>query len=396
VESEFRFAGSDARTAAASGQGLSQMYQAARIKISRVEARIVRTPISVPVRSSFGMMRERPAVYLRVTDTDGAQGFGEVWCNFPSVAAEHRGRLAQEVIGPILIESGEIELKGVFAHLMRRLHVMAIQSGEWGPFRQVAAGIDAACHDLAARRAQLPLWRFLGGKGQGSINAYASGIGPETPAEVATTFAARGHTSFKLKVGFGTEVDIRSLGAIRSALASDHTLFVDANQAWRPEDARAGILLCADHGAVWMEEPIAADRSLAEWTDLAGDTPVALAGGENINLLDDFKTMIDAKIFRYVQPDVAKWGGVSGCLEVARLALDAGLTYCPHFLGGGIGLMASAHLLAAAGGDGLLEVDTNPNPDRDAIIGDALPLDAGVIQLSDAPGIGIEPDWTRC
>ena len=117
----------------------------------------------MPVRASFGMMRDRPAVYLRVTDTDGAEGFGEVWCNFPSVGAEHRARLAQEVIGPLLIESGELELDGVFAHLMQRLHVMAVQSGEWGPFRQVAAGIDAACHDLAARKARLPLWRFLGG-----------------------------------------------------------------------------------------------------------------------------------------------------------------------------------------------------------------------------------------
>jgi L-alanine-DL-glutamate epimerase-like enolase superfamily enzyme len=90
---------------------------------------------------------------------------------------------------------------------------------------------------------------------------------------------------------------------------------------------------------------------------------------------------------------VAKWGGVSGCLEAARLALGAGMIYCPHFLGSGIGLMASAHLLAAAGGDGLLEIDVNPNPHRDALVGGALPLVAGSIQLSEAAGIGIEPDW---
>jgi D-galactarolactone cycloisomerase len=142
-----------------------------------------------------------------------------------------------------------------------------------------------------------------------------------------------------------------------------------------------------------MEEPIEADRSLSEWTALAKASPVALAGGENINLSADFNTMIGARIFGYVQPDVAKWGGVSGCLEVAKLALGAGQTYCPHFLGGGIGLMASAHLLAAAGGNGMLEMDVNPNPDRDAMIGGALPLNAGMIQLSAAPGIGIEPDW---
>src|SRR6266851_5043008 len=124
------------------------IHQSARIRIARIETRVVRTPIAVPIRTSFGVMGDRPAVFVKVTDADGAEGFGEVWCNFPSVGAEHRARLADHVIGPLLIESGELELRGVFAHLMQRLHVLAIQSGEWGPFRQVSAGIDAACHDL--------------------------------------------------------------------------------------------------------------------------------------------------------------------------------------------------------------------------------------------------------
>lgn len=372
---------------------MTDLYRSARARIARIEAKVVRTPIAVPVRTSFGIMRDRPAVFLKVTDSDGAEGFGEVWCNFPSVGAEHRARLADEVIGPLLIASGELELRGVFAHLMRRLHVLAIQSGEWGPLCQVAAGCDAACHDLAARKARLPLWRFLAGTGSGKIRVYASGIGPENPAEVAAAAISRGHTGFKLKVGFGDDTDRRSLAAIRAALSAGHMLMTDANQGWRFDDARNGIGLCADHAAAWIEEPIAADRPLHEWNTLATQSPIALAGGENVNRIADFEALIGGKIFGFVQPDVAKWGGVSGCLGVARLALGAGALYCPHFLGGAIGLMASAHLLAAAGGDGLLEIDVNPNPDRDALVGGALPLLDGSIQLSEAAGIGIAPDW---
>jgi D-galactarolactone cycloisomerase len=371
----------------------TELYRSARLRIARIETKIVRTPIAVPIRTSFGIMRDRPALFLRVTDTDGAEGFGEVWCNFPSVGAEHRARLADEVIGPLLIESGELELHGVFAHLMQCLHVLAIQSGEWGPFGHVAAGLDAACHDLAARKARLPLRRFLNGSATGKIRAYASGIGPEAPAALAASAISRGHTAFKLKVGFGRETDLNSLTAIRSALAPSHRLMADANQGWGFDDAIDGIRLCADHGAVWIEEPIAADRTLAEWTTLAKESPIALAGGENISRLSNFDAAIAGGVFGYLQPDVAKWGGVSGCLEVARRALGAGMIYCPHFLGSGIGLMASAHLLAAAGGDGLLEIDVNPNPHRDALVGGALPLVAGFIELSEAAGIGIEPDW---
>jgi D-galactarolactone cycloisomerase len=372
---------------------MTTSHPSARVRIEKIETRVVRTPIDVPIRTSFGVMRDRPALFLKLTDSDGAEGFGEIWCNFPSVGAEHRARLATEVIAPLLIGSGELELSSVFAHLMRRLHILAVQSGEWGPFWQVAAGIDAACHDLAARKERLPLWRFLDASGSGRIRAYASGIGPETPAEVAEAAARRGHTAFKLKVGFGADTDLKSLAEIRSVLAAGHTLLTDANQGWNFEDARRGVRMCADHGAGWIEEPMAADRPLGEWSALAKDSPIALAGGENINRLSDFEAVIAGKIFGYLQPDCAKWGGVSGCLAAARLALAAGVTYCPHFLGSGIGLMTSAHLLAAAGGNGLLEMDVNPNPHRDALIGGALPVVAGWIDLSEAAGIGIEPDW---
>jgi L-alanine-DL-glutamate epimerase-like enolase superfamily enzyme len=80
---------------------------------------------------------------------------------------------------------------------------------------------------------------------------------------------------------------------------------------------------------------------------------------------------------------------------VLRRARQAGLAYCPHFLGAGIGLLASAHLLAAEGGGGLLEVDANPNPLRSELSGVlSHPVD-GRCRLGEKPGLGIEPDLAR-
>ena len=93
-----------------------------------------------------------------------------------------------------------------------------------------------------------------------------------------------------------------------------------------------------------------------------------------------------------VQPDIAKWGGISGCWPVIRRAQAAGLRYCPHYLGAGVGLLASGHLLAAAGGDGALEVDANDNPLR-TLLSPALDrVDDGWADLGEAPGIGVTPD----
>jgi len=50
------------------------------------------------------------------------------------------------------------------------------------------------------------------------------------------------------------------------------------------------------------------------------------------------------------------------------------------------------HLLAGAGGDGLLEVDANDNPLRDRFCGAVGTINDGKITLTEAPGLGIEPD----
>ena len=94
-----------------------------------------------------------------------------------------------------------------------------------------------------------------------------------------------------------------------------------------------------------------------------------------------------------MQPDVGKWGGISGCLAVAQRAQSRGVIFCPHWLAGGVGLAASLHLRAALGPQGFAEVDANPNPLREEVF--PLVPREGWVTLSDAPGIGVAPDLAR-
>ena len=110
-------------------------------------------------------------------------------------------------------------------------------------------------------------------------------------------------------------------------------------------------------GLDWLEEPLRADMPWDTWKELAASTTIPLAAGENVAGGGAFDAALAAGALRVVQPDLAKWGGFSGCLPVAKAIRAAGKRFCPHYLGGGIGLLASAHLLAAAGGDGLLEIE---------------------------------------
>lgn len=330
-------------------------------------------------------------VLVRVEDEDGVVGWGEAWCNFPAVGAEHRARLVASVIAPILEGKRIDDPQRAFVLLSERTAVLALQSGEQGPLAQAIAGVDIALWDLAARRSREPLWRLLGGRSS-QVPVYASGLNPDAPEKVAAARRAEGYGAFKLKVGFGAERDCANLRALRDALGSEVALMVDANQGWTLEQAIEMAPRLEEFGLQWLEEPLRADRPWDEWRRLGQRTRVPLAAGENLIGNDAFDNALHAEALGVVQPDMAKWGGFSGCLPVARRILAAGARYCPHFLGGGIGLLASAHLLAAVGGDGLLEVDANPNPLRTLTFGPLATVSEGMASLSEMPGLGVDID----
>jgi L-alanine-DL-glutamate epimerase-like enolase superfamily enzyme len=358
--------------------------------IRNVQAFCYRYPLSTPVVTSFGRMLNRPAVFVRVEDGDGHVGWGEVWSNFPSVGAEHRARLVNEILAPAIVGRAIREPSEIFEAVTQGTSVLALQSGEAGPFAQAIAGIDLAIWDLHARRRHMPLWKLLGGHGP-TIKVYASGINPTGSREIAEAAMARGHRALKLKIGFEPAADRANLASLRT-LVGDGMLAADVNQGWTVERAIELAPPLADFNLAWLEEPIRADRPWQEWRDLRKEARVPLAAGENIASHAGFAQVLGDDVLAVVQPDIAKWGGLSACAGIARNILKSGKTFCPHYLGGGIGLLASAHLLAGVGGDGLLEVDSNDNPLRDRFCGPVASITDGMVTLSEDAGLGIEPD----
>ncbi|KUF10156.1 mandelate racemase/muconate lactonizing enzyme family protein [Pseudoponticoccus marisrubri] len=357
--------------------------------LARIEAQVFRVPLDRAVETSFGAMRDRPAVFVRLEDDEGAFGWGEVFANWPAAGAEHRARLLVLDLADLLIGQRFADRHAPFHDLTARTRIRALQGREWGPFDQVIAGLDIAFHDLLARRAGLGLARFLNPDAPDSVPTYASGIHVRGAADTIAACRAAGHDAFKIKVGFDLPADIRATLSLVDGLAAGERLFTDANQGWDVPQAIRFAEAVGEAPPGWIEEPIPADAPPGDWARVAAASRAPLAGGENIAGRDGFDAAIASGLFGVLQPDIVKWGGLTGCGPVARAALDRGLTYCPHYLGGGIGLLASAALLAATGGPGLLEVDVNPNPLRVAFD----PFPDGTAQnrliLPDRPGLGI-------
>ncbi|RZN09978.1 mandelate racemase [Bradyrhizobium genosp. SA-3] len=358
--------------------------------IRSIEAFCYRYPLAMPVVTSFGKMLDRPAVFVRAVDEDGIEGWGEAWSNFPAPGAEHRARLVNEVLAPGLVGRKFNGPGQAFEALTKGIEVLALQCGEPGPFAQAISGIDLALWDLSARRRRLPLWRLLGGQSR-QIKVYASGINPGGAAQTAEAALKRGHRALKLKVGFGAETDLANLATLRGIVGAG-MLAIDANQGWSVTQAMEMLPRLAEFDLRWLEEPIRADRPREEWRRLRAAAKMPIAAGENISSVEGFKEVLAEDVLGVVQPDIAKWGGLSVCAPLARDILKAGKTFCPHYLGGGLGLLASAHLLAGIGGDGWLEVDANDNPLRDLFCGPVLNVTEGTVELDQDPGLGVSPD----
>jgi L-alanine-DL-glutamate epimerase-like enolase superfamily enzyme len=363
-------------------------------RITSLETFVFRCPIDVPVRTSFGVMTDRPMVLARLTDQDGIEGWGEIWCNFPTITPEYRARIVTEILGLHLI-GREFESPAALSELLRRkTALLAIQSNEHGPFQSAIAGVDIAAHDLFSCRAALPLCAYLGGSAD-HVAVYASGIGPENPAETVEAKRQQGYQVFKLKVGFERQSDHANIEAVLDQLGAGERLALDANQGWEVDEAKAFLGTLGGMGIAWVEEPLRADSPADAWLALRADTVPPIAAGENMSSQAQFAAGIEAGILDIIQPDIAKWGGISLGKQVAQDILGAGLSYYPHFLGGGVGLAASAHLLAVVGGDGLLEVDSNPNQLREIILETELIDPSRGYRFSDKPGLGVTPNITE-
>ncbi len=357
---------------------------------ARMDIHVFRADVSKPVVTSFGTMTSRATVLLRVEDTDGHFGWGEIWGNFPSITSEYRAQLAGWALPSLTIGKQIDDPAAFIAGVQSTLKVMEVQSDEPGPNAGIAAGLDQAIWDLAARRAGVSLRHLLRDGAPDRVPAYASGLNPTGAIEKVAECRARGFRGFKQKIGFGDDIDHGNLAGIRRDMQGGEALYADANMRWTVAEAVDKIKGLAVFDLAWLEEPIRADQPPEAWRAVKAAMPMPLAAGENLRGAAAFTEALEWVDF--MQPDVGKLGGVTGCLAIAREALEHGRTYCPHWLSGGVGLLHSANLLAAAGGAGVLEMDSNMNPLRDAVLAGSIRLAEGDALLPGGSGIGIDID----
>jgi galactonate dehydratase len=334
----------------------------------------------------------RSWLFVKLTTDDGLEGWGEG-------STSDRAKAVSGVIEhftPRLLgrDPDEIEL------IWRDLYT----GWRGGPIVNSAiAAIDGALWDLKGKRYGLPVWKLLGGPIRRQVRVYAGGISRwidsvedhrRGTAEVVaagykgakvTPFGLSGKLSERRSIDFAVEV----IGAMRAEAGPEFEIFVECAERLTPRLAIEASQALAEFHPIWMEEPIPADNVKA-MCELAPRMALPIACGEKLFSRHDYRELLEGNGAAFIQPDLTHAGGIT---EVRKIAAAAETTYvqvAPHNSGGPVSAAMALQIAAIAPNFFVLETALPEDALRVAVGGDAVRIHDGYMQLSDAPGLGLE------
>jgi L-alanine-DL-glutamate epimerase-like enolase superfamily enzyme len=352
-------------------------------KLSSIEPGFYRIALpEVLTDSTHGEMRAFELNTVRVRDADGAEGVGysyTVGRNGSAIDAILRREFVDIFLGE---EADHVE------RLCNKAWWALHYGGRGGPSVLAISAFDIALWDLKARRAGLPLWNYLGGFDP-KVPCYAGGIDLElTPDQLLRQTEgnlAKGFRAIKMKVGRPRlSEDVEKVRAMRQFLGDGFPLMADANMKWTVDEAIRAARAFQPYDLTWLEEPTIPDDP-AGHARIVRDGGLAVAAGENLRTLWEFKQYIAMDAVSYPEPDVTNCGGVTSFMKIAHLAEAFNLPVTSHGAHD-----VTVHLLGACSNRSFLEAH---GFGLDRYIAEALQIKEGFAIAPARPGHGIQFDW---
>jgi L-alanine-DL-glutamate epimerase-like enolase superfamily enzyme len=361
------------------------------IRITEVIAHPLSQTLPKPTVTSWGKYTEVSICLVEIRTDSGITGVGEALARFsPKAYAE----LIETSLRPRLVGQNPTDITAHW-HSMRR----ALSGRSGGMLFEAIAGVDIALWDILGKVAGLPIYRLLGGMGRSQVPVYAASVNwgdDEFMDRELDRYLEKGFPRIKVKVANPVKEACRRIERLRRRAGDDIDLCVDANWAYTLEEAVEVGRALTDNRYFWFEEPVRPeDESGYEELHRRCGTP--LAAGESNYTLDQVKRLVANRTLAYLQPDVARSGGITETRRMAEFAAAHDVGYAPHIgMSGIICEMASVHLAAAMPNIKAMECETDASPFKTWITGAAPGADRqknGMLAVPAGPGLGVEVDW---
>ena len=256
----------------------------------------------------------------------------------------------------------------------------------------VKSAVDVACWDILGKATGRPVCDLLGGRLQDKVRLFkvVSRAEPQAMAEKLIAYQEQGFSQFQMKVGADADTDITRIRRVADVLKSGNKLAADANCGWRQHDAVRVVTAVSDM-SVYIEQPC---ETYEECRVVRDHSPHPMILDECMDSLQAVLRGHAERAMDVINLKISRMGGLSRSRIIRDVCLQLGIILTiEDTWGGEIGDAAIAHLAHSTPSDfhfqssAFHEYATHPIASGGPVIRD------GFMTMSDAPGLGVEPDW---
>lgn len=355
--------------------------------IRSVELIEINMPLVHFFETSFGRTTARRIILVRVEDTDGTQGWGEVTCGeTPSYSDEWTDSAwmtIKKILAPMVTAKSFEKASDVW-------DVMKNVRGH----RMSKAAIETACWDLEAKKLGVPLWRHIGGTRNVIECGVSIGIQDsiEQLFEKIQTELDAGYRRIKIKIKPGWDHDV--IKQVRERF-TDIPLMADANSAYTLNDLDL-FKRMDEFDLMMFEQPLAHDDVL-DHSKLQREIKTPICLDESIRSPDDARKAIELAACRIINIKLGRVGGYTQAKQIEAICRSANVpVWCGGMLESGIGRAHNIAMSTLAGFTLPGDVSASTRYWHEDIIAPVVQIsDDGKVTAQTAPGIGFDINGVR-
>jgi galactonate dehydratase len=269
------------------------------------------------------------------------------------------------------------------------------------------SAIEQALWDIKGKVAGLPVYELLGGRCHDRIKLYANGPGGETMQEYvdsASALVEQGFSAMKTGItepvrpvqgdGFVRRAADR-IEALRDAVGETVEIAFDAHGRLTPAMS-IKLARALEQFDIWFLEEPALPENAKGLADVARATSIPIATGERLFTKWAFREVLELGGAALLQPDLSHCGGVLEARAIAAMGEVYYSGFAPHNPLGPVNTIVSAHVGMASPNFVALETCLYPPEWTRNLLSEPLAFRDGYLELSDAPGWGVELDVELC
>lgn len=362
------------------------------VTVSRLDAGL---KMPFPIASDkFSRLTGVENLLVTVRTVDGIMGFGEA-APFPGISNDDPETLNSDIWMFVRrLQGGALNVFQLEELLKERL-----------VFPSARAAIEMAFFDVLAKRAGVPLYKFLNPSADDEefiTDMTIPLLDSDASVRLAGEFAKQGFSRLKIKVGEEAFSDASNVMAINDAYRqakgrSTLDLLLDANEGYNFTDVTSLIVALkgADIFPRVIEQPVPRDQvgDLKRVKSKINEYGIWVFADESIYSAQDAQHIEETNAADGINLKLMKHGGIIEALRIAEIAIKSGFKL---MVGGMVetrlAMTASLHLAAALGNENVfwVDLDTPLFIKEDPFTGGMI-YDGEKVSLPDTPGIGVTP-----